>query len=129
MTRGDGGFHARQSAYSVGLRCRCPRCGRGKLFQGFLALKQRCEACGLDFSKADSGDGPAVFLIFILGFTVVPFIVFIEFTYEPPVWVTPLLGLVLILGGALLLLRPMKGLMIALQYRHKASDSGATDYE
>ena len=100
-----------------------------RLFDGFLTLKQRCEACGLDLSKADSGDGPAVFLIFILGFTVVPLIVILEFVYEPPVWVTPLAGGILIIGGALALLRPLKGLMIALQYQHKASDSGTTDYE
>ena len=126
--RGSG-YHPKLSPYSVGLRCRCPRCGKGRLFDGFLTLKQRCEACGLDLSKADSGDGPAVFLIFILGFTVVPLIVILEFVYEPPVWVTPLAGGILIIGGALALLRPLKGLMIALQYQHKASDSGTTDYE
>ncbi len=124
-----GGYRPTLSPYSVGLRCRCPRCGQGRLFEGFLSLRSSCEACGFDFSKADSGDGPAVFLIFILGFTVVPLIVMIEFLYEPPVWVSPFLGMVLILGGALLLLRPLKGLMIALQYRHKASDSGTTDYD
>ena len=125
----DGGYRPTLSPYSVGLRCRCPRCGKGRLFTGFLTLRERCESCGLDFSKADSGDGPAVFLIFILGFTAVPLIVFIEFVYEPPVWVTPFLGILLIVGGALALLRPLKGLMIALQYRHEASDSGTTDYD
>lgn len=123
------GYRPAVSPYAVGLKCRCPRCGKGRLFQGFLTLRKACEACGLDFSKADSGDGPAVFMIFILGFTVVPIIVFVEFIYEPPVWVTPLLGIVLVLGGALLLLRPLKGLMIALQYRHRASDSGTTKYD
>jgi len=124
-----GGQHPAISAYSTGLRCRCPRCGKGRLFQGFLTLRSACEACGLDFSKADSGDGPAVFMIFILGFTVVPLIVLVEFVYQPPVWVTPFLGIFLVLGGALALLRPLKGLMIALQYRHRASDSGTTKYD
>ena len=82
------GYRPVVSPYAVGLKCRCPRCGKGRLFQGFLTLRKACEACGLDFSKADSGDGPAVFMIFILGFTVVPLIVFVEFIYEPPVWVT-----------------------------------------
>lgn len=125
----NGRYRPAVSPYSAGLRCRCPRCGKGRLFTGFLTLRERCEACGLDFSKADSGDGPAIFLIFILGFTAVPLIVFVEFVYEPPVWVTPFLGILLIVGGALALLRPLKGLMIALQYRHKASDSGTTDYD
>ena len=60
-------YHPPQSAFSTGLACRCPRCGRGKLFAGYLTLAAQCEVCQLDFGKADSGDGPAVFLILILG--------------------------------------------------------------
>ena len=62
--------HPRVSPIAAGLACRCPRCGRGRLFDGYLTVAARCSACGLDLSKADSGDGPAVFIIFILGFLV-----------------------------------------------------------
>ena len=59
------------SPYLTGLLCRCPRCGKGKLFDGFLTLKPKCDACGLDFSFADAGDGPAIFVIMIAGAIVV----------------------------------------------------------
>jgi uncharacterized protein (DUF983 family) len=106
----------------AGLSCRCPRCGQGKLFQGFLALRPRCEACGLDFSFADSGDGPAVFIMFLAGFIVVGAALITEVLYQPPFWVHAALWLPLILIVTLGPLRPMKGLMIALQYHHKAAE-------
>jgi uncharacterized protein (DUF983 family) len=106
----------------AGLSCRCPRCGQGKLFQGFLALRPRCEACGLDFSFADSGDGPAVFIMFLAGFIVVGAALITEVLYQPPFWVHAALWLPLILVVTLGPLRPMKGLMIALQYHHKAAE-------
>ena len=106
----------------VGLSCRCPRCGRGKLFRGFLTLQPRCEACGLDYGFADSGDGPAVFIMFLAGFTVVGAALVTEVLYQPPFWVHAALWLPLILIVTLGPLRPMKGLMIALQYHHKAAE-------
>ncbi|WP_422365071.1 DUF983 domain-containing protein [Pelagibius sp.] len=116
------------SPVSTGLACRCPRCGRGRLFAGFLTVAESCDVCGLDFSKQNSGDGPAVFVIFILGAVVVPLVFWFEFTYEPPFWLHAVIWIPVILGGALALLRPLKGLMIALQYRNQASDSGTVDY-
>ena len=107
----------------AGLSCRCPRCDKGKLFQGFLALRPRCEACGLDFSFADSGDGPAVFIMFLAGFIVVGAALITEVLYRPPFWVHAALWLPLILIVTLGPLRPMKGLMIALQYHHQAAES------
>lgn len=106
----------------TGMRGRCPRCGEGRLFDGFLGLKQRCEACGLDYSFADSGDGPAVFIIMIVGFIVVGLALFFEFTYEPPFWLHMLLWVPLVIGLSLGLLRPLKGLMVAQQYKHKAEE-------
>ena len=106
----------------AGLSCRCPRCGQGKLFQGFLALRPRCEACGLDFSFADSGDGPAVFIMFLAGFIVVGAALVTEVLYQPPYWVHAMLWLPLILIVTLGPLRPIKGLMIALQYHHQAAE-------
>lgn len=111
------------SPYIAGLRCRCPRCGHGKLFSGFLTLKPRCDHCGLDYAFADSGDGPAVFVVFFSGAIVVGAALFAEVVYMPPLWLHALLWVPLILATGLLPLRPMKGLMIALQYHHKAEEA------
>ena len=106
---------------SVGWRGRCPRCGEGRLFDGFLTVAPRCRNCGLDFSFADSGDGPAVFIMMIVGFIVVGLALFVEFTFHPPYWLHAVLWIPLVLGLSIGLLRPLKSLMIALQYRHKAA--------
>jgi uncharacterized protein (DUF983 family) len=105
-----------------GLRGRCPRCGEGKLFQGFLTLRPRCEKCGLDYRFADAGDGPAVFVILLGGAIVVFAALITEVVYQPPYWVHAALWLPLILLVTLAPLRPIKGLMIALQYHHKAAE-------
>jgi uncharacterized protein (DUF983 family) len=105
-----------------GIAGRCPRCGKGKLFSGFLTLAPRCEHCGLDYSFADSGDGPAVFVILIAGFIVVGAALVVEIVYEPPYWVHAVLWGPLILITTLWPLRALKGLMIALQYHHKAAE-------
>ena len=104
------------------LRCRCPRCGEGKLFEGFLTLWPRCQRCGLDYAFIDAGDGPAVFVIFIAGFVVVFSALITEVLYQPPFWLHALLWGPLILAVTLLPLRPMKGLLIALQYHHRAAE-------
>jgi len=106
----------------AGLMCRCPRCGRGKLFRGFLGLRERCEACGLDYSFIDAGDGPAVFVILFAGFIVVASALLVEVFYQPPFWVHAALWGPLILLTTLGPLRLMKGLLIALQYHHKAAE-------
>ncbi len=105
-----------------GLRGRCPRCGKGKLFQGFLTLRPACGQCGLDFNFADSGDGPAVFVILVGGAIVVFTALMTEVVYQPPYWVHALLWLPLILLVTLGPLRPIKGLLIAVQYHHKAAE-------
>jgi uncharacterized protein (DUF983 family) len=105
-----------------GLACRCPRCGKGRLFNGFLTLAPRCERCGLDYSFADAGDGPAIFVILIAGFIVVGAALMVEMLYEPPYWVHAVLWGPLILITTLWPLRAMKGLLIALQYHHQAAE-------
>ena len=105
-----------------GLRGYCPRCGKGKLFAGFPTLAPRCEHCGLDFSFADSADGPAFFVMFISGFIVAGSALAVEIIYAPPYWVHAALWGPLILITTLVPLRPLKGLMIALQYRHGAAE-------
>jgi uncharacterized protein (DUF983 family) len=99
--------------------CRCPACGQGRLYDGFLEIARRCDVCGLELSAQDSGDGPAVFVILILGFVVVGLALWTEVEFEPPFWVHALLWPPVILGGALLMLRPFKATLIALQYRHR----------
>ena len=110
-------------AISAGLACACPRCGQGRLFAGFLALRPRCDHCGLDYGFADSGDGPAVFIMFLAGAIVVGAALVTEILFQPPYWVHAALWLPLILLVTLGPLRPMKGLMIALQYHHNAAES------
>jgi uncharacterized protein (DUF983 family) len=105
-----------------GLAGRCPRCGKGKLFNGFLTLQPRCESCGLDLSFADAADGPAFFVMFFSGFIVAGSALAVEALYSPPFWVHAVLWIPLILITTLVPLRPVKGLMIALQYHHKAAE-------
>jgi uncharacterized protein (DUF983 family) len=106
----------------TGIACRCPRCGRGRLFRGLLSINDACSVCGFDLKAADSGDGPAVFIIMILGAIVAPLALWVEFGLEPPIWVHILLWPPVVFGGAIGLLRPMKGVLIALQFHHQASE-------
>lgn len=110
------------SPYAAGLGGKCPRCGQGKLFRNFLGLKDRCDICDLDYAQADAGDGPAVFIMFIVGFVAVAVAFIARF-----VWFAPILAAFAISGFvaialSLALLRPFKATLIALQYRHKAEE-------
>jgi len=116
----DDRHYDEQSPILTGLFGRCPRCGHGHLFRGLVTLRPACEECGLDYSFADSGDGPAVFVILIAGFLALGLVLWIEFTYEPPFWVHALISLPATLAICLGMLRPLKGILIALQYRNKA---------
>ena len=98
--------------------CRCPRCGEGRLFTGLLSVCPSCPACGLDLSAQDAGDGPAVFVIFFLGLIVVGLAAIVEIKFALPMWLHLVLWTPLILGGAILMLRPLKAGLIALQYKH-----------
>lgn len=113
---------------SVGIRGRCPRCGQGALFDGLLSPKASCRSCGLDYSFADAGDGPAVFVIMIVGFIVVGLALWLEINYQPPLWLQILLWLPLATILSLAGLRIIKGVLIALQYRNKAEE-GRLDRE
>ena len=106
----------------AGLSGRCPNCGEGFLFEGFLKVAPTCEACGYDYSKADSGDGPAVFVILIAGFVVAFGALFTEFALHPPVWVHLVVWLPATLILSLGLMRPLKGAMLAAQFMNKASE-------
>jgi uncharacterized protein (DUF983 family) len=111
----------------AGLMCRCPDCGRGALFQGFLRVSEACPACGRDLRAADSGDGPAVFVILVVGFIACFGVLFTEVAYHPPVWVHLVVWLPIAGALAVGLMRPFKGVMLAMQFHHRASEAGRRD--
>lgn len=115
------------SAFRAGLTSSCPRCGEGDLFSGFLQVAPKCDHCGLDFDFADSGDGPAIFIMLIAGFIVVTAALAVEVMYQPPYWVHAVLWLPLTGLLSFGLLRPFKATLIALQYRHKAEEGKLAD--
>jgi uncharacterized protein (DUF983 family) len=112
-----------------GIACKCPRCGNGKLYAGFLTLAPRCESCGLDYAFIDTGDGPAIFIIMLAGAVVVTAALIVEVKYQPPFWLHAALWLPLIAVTTLLPLRSMKSLLIALQFHHKAAPGRLIDRE
>jgi len=112
-----------------GIACKCPRCGKGKIYSGFLTFAPRCESCGLDYGYMDSGDGPAIFMIMIAGAIVVACALIVEIKYQPPFWVHAALWLPLILATTILPLRSMKALLVALQFHHKAAEGRLIDRE
>lgn len=107
---------------SSGLRARCPRCGKGQLFDGYLKVRDRCARCGLDYGFADAGDGPAVFVILLIGFLVVGLALWAELSYGPPLWLHLLIWIPLAVFLCLASLRALKGVLINMQYRHNAHE-------
>ncbi|HTK80139.1 MAG TPA: DUF983 domain-containing protein [Rhizomicrobium sp.] len=101
---------------------KCPRCGKGSLFSGYLGVAPRCSSCGLDYASFDPGDGPAVFVILFAGFIVCGGALITEVKYSPPYWVHAVIWLpliaILVLGG----LRLMKSILLVLQYRHRSGE-------
>jgi uncharacterized protein (DUF983 family) len=101
---------------------RCPLCGQGALFNGYLHIAPRCVKCGLDYATFDAGDGPAVFVILIVGAIVAGSALVVEVKYSPPYWVHAVLWIPLILILSFAMLRFMKSLLLVLQYKHKAGE-------
>lgn len=106
----------------TGLKGKCPRCGQGRLFSSFLTTADKCERCDLDFAFVDSGDGPAVFVIFIVGFLAVVGVLMTEVMFMPPIWLNMMVWMPLTLFLCLIFLRPLKGLLIAQQYQRNAAE-------
>jgi uncharacterized protein (DUF983 family) len=115
-------YYPPQSPLRVGLAGKCPRCGQGDLYKSYIALKPACSACGLDYTKADSGDGPAVFVIFIVGFLSVALAFIARFGWGLSIGVSFLVSALFAIASILALLRPLKAVLIALQYRNKAEE-------
>jgi uncharacterized protein (DUF983 family) len=113
---------ASPNPFVAGLACRCPNCGEGRLFSGYLKVAPTCNACGFDLTSADSGDGPVVFILLIVGMIVIFSMLIVEFTYHPPIWLHLVLWLPLATILTLGALRPFKGVLIAMQFHHRASE-------
>lgn len=128
MTEGDDqrSEAAPVSPFVVGLTASCPKCGKGRLFRSGLVLRDACDVCGQSYAKADPGDGPAVFAIFILGFVILGGALMLEFRVGPPVWVHVVLWGLLTPVLAFFLLRVLKAMLIALQFKHKAEEGRLT---
>jgi uncharacterized protein (DUF983 family) len=120
----SGEYHAPVSSLATALACRCPRCGKGRLYQGLLTVRPVCESCGLDLAAQDAGDGAAVFVVLILGALVVGLAFWVEAKFAPPIWVHLVLWTPVILAGAVGMLRPLKAWFIAQQYRYQALGGG-----
>ncbi len=114
-----------RSPIAAGLACRCPRCGQGKLLVGFLKPAAACSNCGLDFHPSEVGDGPIAFVILIWGAIVMGLVFFAEFTFNLPDWLLMVLLLPLALFGGAVLMRPAKGVLIALHLHHRAAEEKA----
>lgn len=117
------------SPWVAGARTRCPRCGEGALFASYLKLADACPACGADFRAADAGDGPAVFVILIVGAIVAPLLIILQFGLRLPIWAAAGITMAAAIALCLALLPPFKGVLFALQWRHKASEATSRDIE
>lgn len=118
------------SPFETGMRGKCPRCGSGDLFAGFLDLKPACSACGLDYGFADSGDGPAFFVICFSCLVGFGFVLWMHFSVGAPYWLNAILSVTLLTALSIIPLRPLKGLMIAQQYlkdAHEGKLSGLSE--
>ncbi|HVZ08791.1 MAG TPA: DUF983 domain-containing protein [Rhodopila sp.] len=106
------------------LRCRCPRCGEGALFQNLLEVRPACTRCGLDLTRVDTGDGAVVPVLLVLGALIVGLAFWVEFTFSPPLWVHAILWLVVAIPLAVVMIRFAKAALIIQQYRHRSSEMG-----
>lgn len=106
----------------TGLRGRCPRCGLGGIFSGFLRLKPKCEVCDLDYSFADPADGPAFFVICFGCVPAVIFATWIEIAFQAPYWVHLFTSLPVVLLTCIPPLRPLKGWLVSTQFFYKAEE-------
>jgi uncharacterized protein (DUF983 family) len=126
MSGGDKAHYAPVDPVSAGLKARCPRCGTGRLFNGYIATAKGCSNCGLDYAFIDSGDGPVPFVILLVGFIVAGLALWTDVSYAPPLWLHFIIWIPLAVILSLVSLRWVKGILIALQYRNKAG-SGVID--
>lgn len=115
-------YHSDISALKTGIAGKCPRCGRGRLFAGYLTVAKSCSSCGLSFEFADGGDGAAWFVMLFVCIVGVGSILGIEVAYAPPFWVHVLIAIPLLIILPMVLLRPVKGVLLCQQWKTGAGD-------
>ena len=120
---------ARPSAWAAGLQLRCPQCGQGEVFAGYLKFRDHCRACGADFKSADAGDGPAVFVILIVGAIVAPLLIILQYGFRLPDWLALAITMFAAIALCLALLPPFKATLFAFQWKHKAREATHEDIE
>ena len=109
-------------ALRAGFLCRCPKCGRGRLYSGYLQVAEHCNVCNLELRQHDASDGPAVFVVLIVGAVIVAWAMWVELAYQPPNWVHLVIWAPMIFCACLVALRPAKAILVVLQYKHKVLD-------
>lgn len=114
-----------QSSLSTGIRCACPHCGKGKLYDGILTVRDRCTACGTDLARFNADDGAAFFIIVGFSALIIPLALWLEFAVSPPFWLHLVIWVPVIVVGAIVLMRIVKAWLIAQQYRHGVTDDDA----
>ena len=117
------------SPWRTGWKGRCPRCGQGRLYSGFLKVTDRCSVCDLDLSQEDAGDGAVPFLILLIGAVGVGFGMIFLLGFGWPVWGTIAITLPVIVILTLVSIPKAKGLLIALQFVNRAGDTGTNTFE
>ena len=110
------------SPFKTGMRDKCPRCARGRLFDGYLSVAKKCANCGLSYDFADAGDGASWFVLLFACVVGVGSIFGLEAAYSPPIYVHVIAALILIIIVPMLLLRPVKGLLLAQQWKMNARE-------
>lgn len=113
----------------TGLAGRCPECGEGRLFKSLLSFIDSCAACGADFTNEDAGDGPAIFVIFIVGIFIIPMALGFHMILDPPLAVTFVLWGLIIIAICLWLLRLMRGIMFNIAWQRNAREVRAKDFK
>jgi uncharacterized protein (DUF983 family) len=115
-------FYPDLSPLKTGIAGKCPRCGRGNLFKGYLTVAESCSSCGLSYEFADGGDGAAWFVMLFVCVVGVGSILGVEAAYSPPFWVHALIALPVLVLLPLLLLRPVKGVLLNQQWKTGARE-------
>jgi len=114
------------SPVQAALAGNCPNCGAHTLFAGWVRFASKCRSCGLDFDSFNIGDGPAAFLIFIVGTIVVVAALVVDGAFSPPWWVHLVwvpVATALTIGG----LRVSKGWLLAQEYKHRAREGRVSE--
>ncbi len=110
--------------FKSGWKGLCPRCGKGKMFQSWLKVRDRCNVCDLDYRFSSPDDGPAFFSLTFAAFPLLFLVVWMQVSLELSLPVLLAIAIPLMVIGCLLPLRPIKGWLVASQYVNKSVEAG-----